>query len=194
MTGSAKGGNDTLTGGDNIGSGSTANYLSGDVGGATTTGTMSDKTSGGDDTLIGGKAIAGHVDNFLVGDAQIMTDSAKGGNDTLIAGTQSGGTVANYMWGDAATMATTTSGGKDTFVFQDNGSSTVGTQNFVEDFSQAQKDKIEFSHVANVASFSDLHIAQVGADTVVNAGADQVTLVAYDNTVHQLTASDFVFA
>ena len=124
-----------------------------------------------------------------------MSDSAKGGNDTLIAGTATiGSTVTNNMWGDALQIASNAIGGQDTFVFQDNGSSTVGTQNIIADFNQAQSDKIEFTNVAGVASFTDLVINQVDANTVVTAGADQVTLVAYDNTVHQLTASDFVFA
>jgi hypothetical protein len=67
---------------------------------------------------------------------------------------------------------------------------TVGTHNTIEDFSQSQHDKIVFVDVAGVHSFNDLVIAQSGADTLVTAGADQVTL---HNFTSSLTAHDFLF-
>jgi Ca2+-binding RTX toxin-like protein len=82
-------------------------------------------------------------------------------------------------------------GGTDLFVFKDVGSMTVGTNNTIEDFSRSQQDKIEFSGVAGVQSFTDLIIAQSGADTMITAGADQVTL---HNFTNPLTANDFLFA
>jgi hypothetical protein len=71
---------------------------------------------------------------------------------------------------------------------------SVGTQNFIYDFNQSQLDKIEFSGVTGVTSFTNLDIQQSVSNTVITAGADQVTLVNYDDTAHPLTASDFLFA
>ena len=87
--------------------------------------------------------------------------------------------------------------GQDTFIFKDNVAKgqTVGTQNFIFDFSQSQHDVIEFSGVAGVNSFADIakHIDQttVPGNTIINAGTDTVTLVGFTGT---LTAHDFVFA
>ena len=112
------------------------------------------------------------------------------GDDTLIAGTAApGSTVSNDMWGDGQ-LSDRAQGGKDLFVFKDVGSMTVGTQNTVEDFSQSQQDKIEFSGVAGVQSFADLIISQVDTATIITAGADQVTL---HNFTNPLTANDFLF-
>jgi Ca2+-binding RTX toxin-like protein len=86
----------------------------------------------------------------------------------------------------------TTIGGKDLFVFADHCSMTVGTHNTIYDFSQAQGDQIEFSHVAGVTCFSDLSFAQSGADTIITAGADQVTLSGVSAST--LQASDFRFS
>ena len=82
-------------------------------------------------------------------------------------------------------------GGEDTFIFQGD---FVGTQNYIYDFNQSQLDKMEFSGVTGIDSFSDLTIAQSGLDTLITAGADQLTLVNYDDTEHPLIASDFLFA
>jgi hypothetical protein len=120
-----------------------------------------------------------------------LSGSAKGGNDTLFAGTAAAGsTVSNDMWGDGQ-LGDRAQSGADQFVFKDDGSTTVGTHNTIEDFSQCQQDKIEFSGVAGVQSFADLIITQSGADTVITAGADQVTL---HNFTNPLTANDFLFA
>ena len=68
---------------------------------------------------------------------------------------------------------------------------TVGTHNTIEDFSQSQHDQIKFVDVAGVHSFNDLVITQSGTDTVITAGADQVTL---HNFTGSLTENDFLFA
>jgi hypothetical protein len=58
-----------------------------------------------------------------------------------------GDSVNNDMWGDGQ-LSDRAQGGADMFVFKDVGSMTVGTFNTIEDFSQSQQDKIEFSGVA----------------------------------------------
>jgi hypothetical protein len=152
---------------------------------------MSGSTKGGNDTLIGGNNTGtGTVSNILFGDAQVMSGSAKGGDDTLQAGTAAPGCmVINDMWGDGQ-LSGCAKGGTDLFVFKDNGSMTVGTHNTIEDFSQSQQDKIQFSGVAGVQSFADLIITQGGTDTIIAAGADQVTLHNFTNL---LTTNDFLF-
>ena len=67
--------------------------------------------------------------------------------------------------------------------------STAGTHNTIEDFSQSQHDQIKFVDVAGVQSFANLIITQSATDTIVTAGADQVTL---HNFTHSLTAHDFL--
>jgi hypothetical protein len=182
---SARGGNDALIGG-NATAGSVENFLYGDALGIDNAG------PGGNDKLTGGNASgSGTVNNTLMGDAA-QSYSAKGGNDTLTAGSYSGGgSVRNDMWGDMQLLLGSATGGHDKFVFKGD---FVGTQNYIYDFHQSQFDKIEFSGVTGVTSFSDLTIAHSGLDTVITAGADQVTLVSYDNTAHPLAASDFLFA
>jgi hypothetical protein len=93
------------------------------------------------------------------------------------------------MWGDAVQMAASAKGGQDTFMFKDTAATatsaaqTVGTQNFVEDFSLKQHDQIQFSGVAGVTKFTDLQITTNGTDTIITAGADQVTLVGFTGTL-----------
>ena len=87
-------------------------------------------------------------------------------------------------------------GGADHFVFKDTATATVGTQNFIMDFSQSQHDVIEFSGVAGVTSFADLKFDTTldPGNTIINAGADAVKLVGFQNGVDgTLTASDFLF-
>jgi hypothetical protein len=190
MSGNAVGGNDVLTGGTtatpfNNGR-SVFTILSGDAG------TMSDSAKGGNDVLSGESNTGSSqpLSNLLVGDARQLSGSSEGGNDILIAGTAAPGcTITNDMWGDGQ-LSDTAQGGKDQFVFRDAGSMTVGTQNTIEDFSQSQHDQIKFVDVADVHSFNDLVIAQSATDTVITAGADQVTLHNFTNS---LTANDFLF-
>ena len=94
------------------------------------------------------------------------------------------------MWGDGQ-LSGCAHGGKDLFVFKDEGSLTVGTNNTIEDFSHRQGDQIEFSNVAGVGSFADLLFTQSGANTIITAGADQVTLSGVIATT--LVAGDFKF-
>jgi hypothetical protein len=93
------------------------------------------------------------------------------------------------MWGDGDGLI----GGQDTFVFKDNlaADQTVGNQNFIHDFNQSQHDVIKFIDVfdgaTHITSFEQLVIN----DNVIQAGADQVTLVGFTGT---LTVEDFLFA
>ena len=176
----SKGGDDTFTGGVN-----STNTFFGDAG------VMSGSAHGGNDILTGGNnSGSGQLNNSLYGDALSLSGSSKGGNDTLCAGTAAPGcTVSNFMWGDGQ-LQDSAQGGTDMFVFKDAGSMTVGTHNTIEDFSQSQQDKIEFADVTGVQSFNDLGIAQSGTDTIITAGADQVTL---HNFTSSLTANDFLF-
>src|SRR5262249_27053563 len=95
------GGNDTLIGGNNSGSGNglVVNGLVGDGSG------MLGSAHGGNDLLIGGNTTPlgnGRVENFLAGDAGIMSGSTQGGDATLIGGSNSGsGSVENTLQGDA---------------------------------------------------------------------------------------------
>jgi hypothetical protein len=218
MSGDAKGGNDTATndesfysasitfygdaggnmsghakGGDDILTGSSHNFLDAPISNTAfgDAQSMSGFAKGGDDTLVGGDCLGpGSVSNILFGDASSLSGFAEGGDDTLFAGTAApNGMVSNVMWGDGSLLGGA-HGGRDLFVFRDDGLLTVGTQNTIEDFSQRQHDRIEFSDVAGVDSFHDLVITHAGADTVITAGADQVTL---HNFTGSLTAHDFLF-
>jgi len=122
-----------------------------------------------------------------------MSDNASGGYNTLIAGTGiSGNDISNNMWGDAQSISTTSHQlGHDLFVFRDKGTMTVGTQNSIYDFSHSLSDKIEFSHVKGVHNFGNLQISSQNGNTVIQAGADIVTLVGFTETLH---ASDFIFS
>ena len=119
MSGSAQGGNDTLIGGSNSGSGDgflVRNLLQGDAN------NMFDDTHGGNDTLIGGNNSGngnGLVTNGLVGDAGAMLGSAQGGNDTLIGGNTTplgNGRVENFLTGDGGFMSGSAQGGNDTLI------------------------------------------------------------------------------
>src|SRR5258708_25338466 len=106
--------------------------------------------------MITGSSEEREVINLLGGAAQHLSGSTQGGNDTLDAGTAAPGrTVSNDMWGDGQ-LSDSAQGGADLFVFKDVGSMTVWTHNTIEDFSQSQQDKIEFSGVAGAASFNSL--------------------------------------
>jgi len=85
----------------------------------------------------------------------------------------------------------TSTGGHDLFIFDDNGTATVGNQNYINDFSQALSDHIEFIDITGVNGFSNLVITKSGSNTIINAGSDAVTLTGFTGT---LQASDFIFA
>jgi hypothetical protein len=185
MSGHTGGGRDSLTGGKASGSGLVENILRGDAV------EMSNFATGGNDRLIGGTNTGdGQLTNLLYGDAEFLSGFSHGGNDILYAGTAvTGSTVINDIWGDGQ-LSGHSRGGSDQFVFRDNGTMTVGIHNTIEDFSQHQHDRIEFSGIAGVHSFRDLIIDHLGTDTIITAGADQVTLNDFKGL---LTAHDFLF-
>ena len=117
ITDQARGGNDTLIGGNNTGAGLNFNQLIGDAS------TMLDSAQGGNNTLIGGNNTgAGFVLNDLIGAASAMSGSAQGGNNTLIGGNNSGSflvfptQVVNELFGDARAMSDSTQGGNNTLI------------------------------------------------------------------------------
>jgi hypothetical protein len=121
----AKGGNDTLIGGNYDGNNFMFNDLVGDAF------TMSGSAKGGNVTLIGGNDIATGataLENDLFGDAFTMLGSAHGGNNTLIGGNNTGaGRTDNELVGDANTMSGSAQGGNNTLVGGNNsGSGLVG--------------------------------------------------------------------
>src|SRR6516165_1712761 len=117
MSGSARGGNDSLI--------VRAQLFANDVlvGDAQT---MSGNSHGGNDVL--GVDAVRHLEGTitLIGDAQTMSGNACGGNDTLISGNGN-----DDMWGDAQLMLGHARGGNDTFVFNFNNG-----QDRIEDFGQ----------------------------------------------------------
>jgi Ca2+-binding RTX toxin-like protein len=97
MIGKARGGNDTLIGGLFT----TSDILYGD------SAMMSEKTHGGDDTLVA----RGAGQNHLYGDAGQMSGRAAGGNDSLTG--SSNAFAWNYLYGDAEVLSDRTKGGDD---------------------------------------------------------------------------------
>jgi hypothetical protein len=212
MSGSAQGGDDELTGGDNSGSGNVNNLLTGDAfvtmrgfaqggddeltgGDNSGSGTiannglfgdalnMSEFAQGGDDELTGGdNSGSGSVTNILRGDAGTMSGSAQGGDDRLISGIN----ATDQMWGDAQSLRDSATGGNDTFVFVD-----AFGQDSVYLYRQGE-DTLEFQ-VAGVSDFDDLVITQSGSNTLISTmvATDTVTLVGFTGT---LTESDVLFA
>jgi serralysin len=96
MYGNARGGNDTLIGGDAL----LNSCFYGD------TGFMAGDSRGGNDTVLGGSGL----ETFLHGDAGIMLDTARGGNDHLTAGDS----TFSSLHGDARIMVADSRGGNDT--------------------------------------------------------------------------------
>jgi len=123
LSGSAIGGNDTLTGGSNSESGTVINYVSGDSARFLGDVGSTDTTQGGNDIVTGGNNTgSGSVVNNLYGDNQGevwgggMYAQAKGGNDQLSGGNASSGTVTNNLYGDAYAMTDSTQGGNDILI------------------------------------------------------------------------------
>jgi Ca2+-binding RTX toxin-like protein len=103
MSDNARGGDDTLIGGDNSGNFfDSFGFFHGDAV------VMSGNARGGNDTLTGGAASI----NYLYGDAQEMHDNARGGNDTLTGADGS----ENSLYGDAFSMSDNARGGSDTLI------------------------------------------------------------------------------
>jgi hypothetical protein len=175
----ARGGNDTLIGGD----GAVFNFFLADAS------DMYGNTHGGNDTLIGGA----NTSNTFFGDTFTMHDNARGGNDTLIS---SGGT--DHMYGDALLIndvvasPTAPTGsvvtGTDTFVFAPGNGA-----DFVYDLRQSDHDRIDVS-AYGFHGLADMTIIDTGADTRIEFDAtNSVTLVGFGDP-GILQASDFIFA
>ena len=167
---------------------------------------MSDQTTGGDDTIVGG---AGGK-NQLVGDAETINADAKGGNDIMVGGAGAlsnelvgdaihmagkGGNdtlvsaahTSDDMWGDAMVMFAGAVGGADKFVFApENGSDQIN------DFSSGT-DHIDLTAyaVAGIHSINDLNITSDGTNSVIAFDANDSITVLH---VHTLASSDFFFA
>jgi hypothetical protein len=173
----AKGGNDTLTGGDNNGIiGFVSNELFGDAR------QMSDSAKGGNDILTGGDDNTFDlVVNDLFGDASQMSDSAKGGNDSLTGGDNSnGGDVVNHLVGDASEMSGSAKGGNDILTGGDNsGSGFVTNELFgdarsMNDSAKGGNDRLISGINATDQMWGDGSLAfsaTGGDDTFVFAGA-----------------------
>jgi hypothetical protein len=151
---SAKGGNDTITGGD---------YSSVIVSAGDTV-EMSDNAKGGNDTLTGGNS---NFNDDLVGDAHSMHGSTTCGNDRLVSGIG-----RDFMWGDAVFKDPTVVTGADVFVFAPNNGDDV-----VNDFEQG-KDHIDLTAFANLT----LRISSDGQDSVIDLGdGNNVTVVGVND-------------
>ena len=92
MGGSARGGNDILTGGSLSGVGTIENNIFGDAaGGDDGSGGLTGDAKGGADNLTGGSVFGdGSVTNTLYGDAYRISGTAHAGKDVLTGGSNSG--------------------------------------------------------------------------------------------------------
>ena len=202
-------GNDTLFGGagnDTLNGGAGNDVLSGGKGidTAVFTGsspivvnlnlTVAQDTGQGRDTLLSVENIkSGSGNDILTGNGQAnLLDSGIGndklfggsGNDTLLGGagndTLQGGSGNDLLNAGAGQDVLTGGQGADQFVFaQGDGRNTI------TDF-QDGVDHLRFG--TGMSHFSDLAIAQSGANTVITFQDVSVTLVAFDHT--QITAAD----
>jgi hypothetical protein len=202
----AKGGNDTLIGGNDVppGSNNSGNFLYGDAynmtdyargGNDILTGgnnsnnylygdaySMSGYAKGGNDTLIGG--IDSTRINALIGDAVYMSDFAKGGDDILISAANTG----DIMWGDGYIMSASVIGGNDTYVFApDNGLDTIpyfeqGHDRIDLRAFHTTFDQLVFGYMSN----GDFILA---LDGVADRQGNEVLIQG----VTSLTANDFIF-
>lgn len=145
---------------------------------------------GGADTLVGGKGVdtlsGGSGNDMLRGNQGIDKLFGGKGRDVLY-----GGNGNDLISGDLGNDVLVGGGGSDTFRFRD-GSGADKIKKFA---SLDDAEKIDLSRVTSITSFSDLsanHMAQVGADVVIDALAgDTITLV--DITLGDLDAADFIF-
>lgn len=164
-----KGGNDTLKGE------SGNDFLVGDKGRDSLSGGSGNDTlrgKGGQDKLFGNKG-----NDKLSGGA---------GDDNL-----QGGKGRDLLSGDGGNDVLSGGGGSDTFRFRDGfGADTINGFAALND-----AEKIDLSGVTSIAGFADLsadHMAQVGADVVIDAfGGNTITLV--NVTLGDLDTADFLF-
>lgn len=189
LFGRAKGGDDTLTGGDNSAYDLNYLYLYGDAN------SMYDHAQGGNDTLTGG---ANRERNDLYGDAFQMYDHTQGGDDTLTGGADS---TYSYLWGDAYVMYDRAQGGDDTLISGDGSqyNELYGDALFMYDSAQGGDD-ILISGTGDDDMWGDASVmedkAQGGSDTFVFAddngndtiydfeqGKDLIDLSAFGATI-----------
>ena len=135
------------------------------------------KTGAGNDYQDGGTG--NDTMNAGAGNDEIK---GKGGNDFML-GLAGDDTIDFGTGNDVGT------GGADadTFVF-----ATGYQRDRINDFTKSDGDKIDLKGVTTVSSFSDLNIAQNGANTVINFGSGDV-LTLRDVTASTLDAGDFIF-
>ncbi len=184
-------GKNTFIGGDGI---DTVTYASAKMAlgiNLQTTGPHGDIYSG-IENLIGG----------MGGDTLIGTDGenkleGREGNDTLLGGFGDdvliGGMGNDILWGDFGPHLP--GAGADTFVFE-----TGGGNDHILDYVIGE-DKLDFSNVAGVHSFSDLHFTYIDSPTTINGAlidwgvaGESVLVRHYSVEALQAHQSDFIFA
>jgi len=185
MSSITSGGNDTIIGGNNSGSGSVENGIWGDGR------DMSGSSVGGDDTVVGGDNTgSGFVTNYLYGDGYILSEFAQGGDDRIISGTN----AADQMWGDAGFLLDFAKGGNDMFIFRANSG-----HDEIFDFGQGLSgqnlgtDHIDVTSVG-IHNFVELNISAYDPITQTSTvtfspGSDVIV-----HSAQALTAHDFLFA
>ncbi|MFD1881526.1 calcium-binding protein [Paracoccus pacificus] len=162
----------------------------------------------GDDVLLRGyntRMVGGEGNDRLEGSGGDERLEGGAGNDTLLGGMRNdilfGGDGHDTLRGDTGNDRLLGGGGND---FLEGGQSNdllaggAGADRFafgrldgfdrISDFEDGV-DRIEFSSGAE--SFADLTIRQVGSETRIAYGADQVTLINFD--ANDLSAADFIF-
>jgi Ca2+-binding RTX toxin-like protein len=177
----------TITGVVTLGSGSSTATLGAENNTvALAAGTHVVDGGGGTNTVSYANAASGvHVSLALQGQAQ----STGVGTDTLSNFQALIGSAFNDALEGSGTGPTTLTGGlgADTFVVSLPSESVT-----ITDFSDAQGDKIDLSHLGLFIHASDVlsHTSQVGSDTVITFGGDSLTLK--NVAVGSLAASDFI--
>jgi Ca2+-binding RTX toxin-like protein len=168
------GGNDSITGGGNtrVSYVSSSGAVTVDIAAGTATG----DASVGTDTFTGVSRVRGS--NF---------------NDTI-----SGGSGNNFLEGQNGNDRLDGRGGNDTLTGGNNADTFVYANGYgadiVNDFSQAQSDKVDLKGVSAVNDFADVQaiMSQSGANTLIDFGGGN-TLTLNNVTATNLTANDFLF-
>ncbi len=157
---------------------------------------------GATDTLVNIEWVRGtNFNDQITGDNDDNRLEGRGGDDSLTgdAGSDTliGGTGNDTMIGN---------GGADTFVFTDGDGSdeilSFGSWRVVDKITskgkviiveKPEKDLIDLSGHSAVSSFDDIaaNVSQLGDDTIIDLGADQITLREFD--LAELDPGDFIF-
>ena len=181
----AKGGDDTVTGGD------CRNFIfGGDGDDLIYGGGEQDFLRGGDDndTIRGGE---GH--DWIWGDAGDDTLYGDSGHDTIFGGegsdTLDGGVGDDSLYGGSGDDTLTGGAGADTFFFEpDHGNDTI------TDFVSGE-DLIDLRELSDISGFDDLVLETQGDDTVISLadhnGGGTIRLEGV--SLSSLSASDFIF-